>query len=442
MQGKNYTNPEDRGRFGFSTSGKFNTPYKMEAGVIAVTIGAAVVAFVLAFITAVNIMRSNPSGDQSGILLDALIIGGAFLILSLLIFLTAFFIIKFISEGFVCKYIADEDKFTADIGGTHHKIYYKDVQNVYFLPRTLMGKVRGYDVTVKVNGVSEEFAIVSSGYISEKSTPFYIIKERAEISRSEDELSRSHDMLSVGDVQNGASVNNETFSPGMKAQMPVVSAGNAKKEISSMPEVGISHGNGSAVEMPSVGISSNTGSRVIGQPPGYADVDRERGVDEIVVQGTFHVAMKSGKTILIEVIGFIVYMLIIILLYNFFGRYFGGFGKAVALGIVIFVAPFYFGTIFNFVRNGNECRYSANGREFVICSKGKPDEHILYSDVQSVDYKPTKLLWFISGYKVDILTKYGVLKYNYVLPRLTKMHNTQNLPFEEIRKRIGGGSNM
>ncbi len=42
LQEKNYTNPEDRGRFGFSMSGDFYTPYKFETVLVIALIAVAV----------------------------------------------------------------------------------------------------------------------------------------------------------------------------------------------------------------------------------------------------------------------------------------------------------------------------------------------------------------------------------------------------------------
>lgn len=425
MRGKNYTNPEDRGRFGFSESGKFNTPYKLDFVLNSVAVGIAAAAVVFIIINSVRLMRLNITGVDSGLMLEALIIGVTTVIIIAVVLFVLLMILKFISEGFVCSYIADENKFTADIGGTHRTIYYNEVQYVHFQPRSFLGKVNGYNVIVKVSGTNELFSVVSSGFISEKTTPFYIIKERAELLRAEEEEARELEkkMSAVGVDKPFPEVMPSGGSPRVR--------GFVKEAAPSMPSVGISQG--ATLEKGAAGIVPNAEAS---QNSMYTDEHGiERRINDIVAQGTFNVALEPKQIALISVIAAVAYAIV---LYFVFFRYY------LQLPFILMCAalPLYAALVIWFISFGSERRYSANGREFVIYGKRGAEEHILYSDVQSVDYKPLKLLGFNIGRRVEILTKYGVLKYNFIFNKKDKRRNRDSIPFEEIRKRVGFGRDM
>lgn len=442
MLGKNYTNPEDRGRFGFSASGKYNAPYKMEHVVVAVCIAAALTALGMIVFSIMRMVRGNPMGVSTGIALSAVAGAVTAIVVGTAVIVAALIIIKFIMEGFKCSYLADEEKFTAIIGGTTHTIYYKDVQTVHFLPRMLRGAVRGYTVTVKINGTYEEFGIVSNNYIAENTTPFYIIKERVELIRAEEERARissaverpSEDRVpkEKTDETHDAITRLEEIL-GKDAEMPGISAKSAPlPEISERVSPTV---NGYEDDMPAVGKDG----RVIQSDRTYVGSDgRELGLNDVIAQGSFRVIVRTRTAVLIGIVALAVYALL--------------FAEAIKIDrkifevtmvsfkicqlIMIILAPFYAGTIIGFLRNGREYNYKANGREFVITSKGIPDEHFFYKDVQSVTYKKMEFLWFIKGYKVEILTRYGITKYNFVFPGFGKLQPTRNLPFEVIRERI------
>lgn len=455
MQGKNYTNPEDRGRYGFSASGKFNSPYKLETFVISVTIGLAIAAAVLVVIGAFAIRRSLPTGFGDRAELMNSLIGASFLFLLVFVAGAALFIIRFTIDGFKCSYIADEEKFTADIGGTYHTIYYADVQSIHFMPRSLFGKVRGYDITVKVNGLDEEFAVTSGGYISENATPFYIIKERVELIRNDEERQRfAREAVGKGPEPKAivppeskddlldrvaSLLGKDAEMPGVSAQaMPDLVAANRKPVIPDMPDIAKRVSptvNGYADDMPAVGANG----KVIGMSPIYIGSDgREHSINEVVAQGAFREVMKPQKAALIVIAAVVFYVVAAFALLSIFF----GVQKMVmsviwpAVVALLIVTPLYAGMIINVIRNGELYNYRANGREFVIISKNGKEEHILYSDVQDVVCRPVSYMLFIKGYKVEILTRYGVLRYNYVNEGIKRRLTESTLPFEVIRERI------
>lgn len=444
MLEKNYTNPEDKGRFGFSASGKYNAPYKAEFILIAIVIGAAVTAAVLTVWSLMYVMRENITGMSAGRGVEALALGIASVVAVTAIAVVAVFVIKYIIQGIKCSYIADEDKFTATVGGTPHTIYYKDVQNVHFLPRMFRGAVRGYTVTVKLNGTYEEFAVTSDNYISEQATPFYIIKERMEILRAAEERARARvDQSAVSAGQLSPEKKDEkqdTLSRvssilGKDAEMPGISAAASDLQ-KNVPLPDISERvsptvNGYADDMPAIGADG----KIVSEKKTFTGNDgRVFSENDIISQGTFQVALRTKTAVIVGIIALAVYFAAFFFMRSLMiGK--GQTSIPVGTIIMIIIAPFYAGTIINYLRNGREYSYKANGREFVVKSK-KSEEHFFYKDVQSVTYKKMEFLWFIKGYRVEILTKYGITKYNYVFRGFGRLLPTSYLPFEVIRERI------
>lgn len=448
MLDRNYTNPNDRGRFGFSASGKYNAPYRLEHFIVALMTAVAAAALIFILVVTMGIVRGNPSGFMLGLMLVSIASGVVVIVVGLVVIIVAAVIIKVVMQGFSCSYLADDEKFTADIGGTKRTIYYSEVQGVHFEPRMnfFRKKVRGYTVTIKVSGANEEFGIVSDNYISEKTTPFYIIKERAELVRVARERERQFGGV-VGFANNAVSASKSGMDEtqkaiarmesmlGKDAEMPGISAAGISPS-SQMP--GISkldsfEGSSSADNMPSVGA----GGRVFQGPQTYTGTDgREVNVNDVVAQGSFRVVVKPGKAIVGGVIAAAVYAaLCVFLMEEASNATVDAFSVPVVAAVLVVVGLFYFGFLINILRQGREYHYRANGREFVVTSKGIPDERFIYSDVQSVTYRKFSIL-FVSGYKVEILTRFGITRYNYVFPGFGRRQPTKDLPFEVIRERI------
>lgn len=458
MLQKNYTNPLDKGRYGFSSSGKFNAPYKLETFLISVAAAAGIVGITLVIVFAVKFVRSNPTGVADGTMFEAMV-GGLSLLVALLIAAATGVFIKVIAQGYTCSYIADEEKFMLDYGGSHKTIYYSEVQNIHFMPRSFFKRVHGYTITVKISGADEEYAVTSDGYLSESATPFYILKERVEMIRHEEEVRRTAVQAVLPGTEPLKPVKREEVSlqdkvasllgkdsemPGISARTrpDIVAVNKAKSDpvIPDMPDIAGKVSptvNGYADDMPAVGSDG----KVIGAAPVYIGVDgRETNVRDIIAAGTFREVMKPGKAVAVAVTAVIVYAFLCACAQYFGARMsadvgLGGIYMVVFMIIMILVAPFYAGTIINFMKSGDMYTYKANRREFVVTSKLKKEDKIVYSDVQDVVYKKMEFLWFIKGYRVEILTRYGVIKYNYVCEG-TRLPDTSALPFEVIRERI------
>lgn len=450
MQSKNYTNPMDKGRFGFSASGKFNAPYKLEGLLVSLTVAGGIVIGVLVTIFLIRLLRTNPTGISSGRMFEAMMFGLLIIAADALIFFVTGLIIKIITQGYECRYIADEEKFMLDYGSSHKTIYFSEVQNIHFAPRSVFRKVRGYYVTVKINGANEDYAVTSDGYLSENATPFYIIKERMELFRRD---------ASLGKPVTPAAPVNTPLSPvkrdeipitdrvssilGKDAEMPGISARTrpdivAANKQNSDPVIPDYPGdlvgkvsptvNGYAADMPAVGADG----RVAGVSPTFIGTDgRERSVRDLLASGSFREPLAPWKAVLISFIALVLYAA------AFLGVYYTVYNPIASLVInaaMIISFPFIAGTIINYFKKGELYNYKANGLEFVVTSKKNKEERILYSDVQDVVYNKHEFLWFIKGYKVEILTTYGVIRYNYVCEG-RRLPDTSALPFEVIRER-------
>ena len=183
MLEKNYTNPEGIGRFSFSESGKFRAPYKSEGLYVftVILISVLLEGFVIFF--ALNFLHVM-LGDykEQGAMFSAMASAVVIAVGSVIIFGAAGFMIAHIFSGINCKYSATEEKFVFTIGGDTHVIKYDEGQSITFTPRYFMGKVKGYDIDIVAANKPMQYSVTFRGqYQSEKTTPFYIIKERFEI---------------------------------------------------------------------------------------------------------------------------------------------------------------------------------------------------------------------------------------------------------------------
>lgn len=481
MAGKNYINPADRGRFGFSESGEFRAPFKGSYIFKALIIAASVFLIVISVVTAMEIYRevlpSLPNGELLLSLICVVVLGAVIAVLVVLTVLS----IRAVTNGYRCSYTANDEKMVLTIGGDIRTVYYREVQTVHFIPRTLFGKVCGYDVTVRINGADEEYAITFDGYLSEKNTPFYIIRERAEMVRNAAyaEKARQADLDAMGDerapiqaedIANAQSRKKDVYDRmaellGKDADMPGVSLPESERNTSRavrayraeqqarasntpvIPE-GVDGGydiskimakvsptvGGYAADMPTLG---KDGRVIVPRETYFGEDGRATNPDDIIGRGTFHMPLpkKVIAALWVIIAGLAAWTIRVIVssLVLLVGVVSGDWRSFVTVlsGILALAG---IGTIINFMRQGRECSYKANGREFVISEKNKPDEHIYYNRVAGVAYSKLKFLWFANGYNVEITTDNGILKYKYVYPRLRHKIKTEDLPFELIRR--------
>ena len=425
-------------------SGEYRAPYKAESVFVIILLGIAVGAGVALFFVMNNFAAK--SKREEGYASSFVIMGGVIaLVFFLLILFLVFAVgIKNVKRGFVCKYTANDETFTTTIGGDLHVIQYREVTNIHFQPRSSLGKIRGYDITIRINGRDEVYSICSDGYLSPNSTPFFIIQERLDIIR------RQHSPVQ----ENTAAANTKAIT---RAQVDRAKTGSVSAmdrmaqllgETSNMPELSAapSPTARAVAEMekmmsnyPSAGMPSiGEGSRANGSNYYIDDVGRQQPMDAVQAQGIFYVRpdplVSAAITVgLMALIGSIIYILLLFIReHNFFGLFLGEYAPLIA---ALAVQPFVF--YFTVTRTrGALHNYKADGRGFYVTVKGKGQEQILYKDVLSVDYKSTRLLWGYRGYKVDILTTYGVIHYDYIFPRFNQRIILKNLPFDIIKRNI------
>ena len=447
MQSRNYTNPQDRGRFGFSMSGEYRAPYKAETVVVTLLIGIAVGAGVALVFFLMGYMDKvkREEGDASTFV--AIAVGIAFLLFLAILVIIFGVGIRSVKKGFLCKYTANDETFTATVGGDLHVIQYKEVTNIHFRPRSSLGKIRGYDVTIKVNGRDMEFSICSDGYLSPNSTPFFIIQERLDIMRRQHSpvientargdnraITRAEvDRATTGSV---SAMDRMAHLLGETSNMPELSAAPSAAE-RAVAEVEKLVNSYPSADMPSIGegaVASRSANF-------YTDTTgRQQPMDAVQEQGSFYVKPSTGFAAaftigLMVLIGGAVYgLLYVFQQYNILGNILGDQLLWIA---ALAVQPFVF--YFSITRiHGPLHNYKADGRGFYVTAKGKGQDQILYKDVLSVDYKRTKLLWGKRGYDVDILTTYGVIHYDYIFPRFNQSIVLKNLPFDVIKRNIVG----
>lgn len=443
MQSKNYTNPQDRGRFGFSMSGEYRAPYKAETVLVTLLIGIAVGAGVFLFFFLMSYMEKvkREEGDASTFVAIAIGIG---LLLFLAILVVIFGVgIRSVKKGFLCKYTANDETFTTTVGGDLHVIQYKEVTNIHFSPRSSLGKIRGYDVTIRVNGRDEEFSICSDGYLSPNSTPFFIIQERLDIIRR----TKTNTQINTAQADTRAITRAEVD----RAKTGSISAMDRMAQLlgetSNMPELSAAPSateravaemekmmNTSSNEMQSIGAGASP-SRSANF---YTDAaGMKQPIDAVQEQGSFYVQPSTGVlaaltiTLMVLIGGAVYGLLYVFYQYNLLGALIGELHWIIPLAIQPFVFYFSITRIHGPLHN-----YKADGRGFYVTVKGKGQDQILYKDVLSVDYKRTKLFWGKRGYKVDILTTYGVMHYDYIFPRFNQSIVLKNLPFDVIKRNI------
>lgn len=450
MQDKNYTNPEDRGRFGFSMSGEYYTPHKTEGLLIVLLVGVAIVAGLALFFTVDKINTQSKMEEQASSLfvyLGSAIAFIAFIVILILIFGVG---VRTVKKGFRCQYSANDETFTTTIGGDLHVIRYEDVTNIHFEPRNSFGKVRGYDVTIRVKGHEEHYSICSDGYLSPQATPFYIIQERVDLLRRK----RSSDNTFINtsradnkaisraevDKANGGGVSAlDRMSQllGETSNMPSLSADSSLASQAAARVTQMLNEASESNVMPTIGETARPANTFIGEN------GREYPINQTQSQGSFYVKADSNITILLTIIGMVVGGGLVYLLWNLLWYvsqnvviYFGRTANlAIEIALVVAVQPFIVHYMLTHIR-GKLHSYRADGRGFFVTVKGGASEQILYKDVLSVDYEPTKLFGKVYGYKVDILTTFGVVHYDYIFPRFNHKIPRQYLPFEAIRKNM------
>lgn len=168
-----------------------------------------------------------------------------------------------------------------------------------------------------------------------------------------------------------------------------------------------------------------------------ATTGRKQPLDEIQDQGSFYTKGDPRDVALVTIGIMAPYAALVILALVYLTPAINMLGLNMALIIIIEVIIFCILSFLVFYQcitkiHGPLHNYKADGRGFYVSVKGKGEEQILFKDVLSVDYSPTKLLWGKRGYKVDIVLTYGVVHYDYIFPKFNQRVHLENLPFDVI----------
>lgn len=441
MLEKNYANPADRGRFGFSMSGEYRAPYKAEPFVVGLLLGGgSAVGLILFFLLSgfVTNLRSEADEATDFVMLAFAV---AMIVAIVVIIVVVGIGVRTVKKGFKCSYNANDETFTATVGGDLHVIRYGEVTSVEFNPRSSLGKIRGYDVTVRMGGREQEFSICSDGYLSPQATPFYIIQERIDMRRSSTTTKINTSRADSRAITRAEVDRAKTGSISAMDRMAQLLG-----ETSNMPELSLdaTPAQRAVAEMDKLLSSTADQMPAVGQKPAPAmpqsyigDDGRDHNIRDMQTQGSFYIKPKVGVAVLWLVLGlslWTVFMMTVLGVVSFILTQ-GMLSEFVCWIVTAASEPIAVYYVLTHI-HGKLHSYRADGRGFFVSAKGQGDDIILYRDVLSVDYKPTKLLGRVNGYKVDILTKTGIIHYDYIFPKFTHRIPRQNLPFEVIRKNM------
>lgn len=440
------------GRFGLSSNGEFNAPYKFENLLKLIILGAGVGFIVLITSVSISVMRGAIASMPKDVPLAEKgsfpAIVAAFVILAAvaLTFLVVGMVIKYIGTGFRCSYAANDEKMILNYGKTEYTIFYQDVDLIEFLPRALFRKINGYDVHIRTNGEIRVFSIVSDSYISPKSTPFFIIKlqmERLrtlEIDPNDENRTQREIALNIG---SGRAISQAEIERARNQRTSVYDRLNDLIGAENSP---------SGDELENVEYISPFEGKVSPTAEGFAgdlpkttemfereeheivlDNGRERDLYEIMKMGSFNVMPDKTSFIISSIIWFLIGAFvgaIIGFIITYYLRILDlRLIAAAALGVYFVLHSLKH-------QRGREYKYRADGRSFKITTHGKPEENILYSEVVGVTYTPKMLFGKPYALNVSIVTQRVTLNYCYLYPCYGRALKESELPFAIIKDNI------
>ncbi len=422
MNNEGYSRSLNAERSGSSASGTYRAPYKPEPLLTGIIFGVCAAVAILVFIFVVRFARFARENLKEGGTTLMLVLAAtlAVAILEALVVLTGILLVKIVRRGHKCNYTADEERFITNEGGKIRTVFFRDVQSVNFFSISVFGKDRGYDVNVRLrNKYDEIFSIVSENFISEKSTPFWIIAERIEKIRKEEWQYVKH-IPAPGVSDLTVRTQPESISNGKLSD-------NGQNRDSAMPALNLSAMAAAVSEQEKPSGNTNSGC--------YIDErGRERPYGEIIGSGRFKVMCSRRKTALLAVIAVAAVVTALYFSYVFIeGLVMMSLSasKLLYMLFVVLIAVLAAVSAVIIFRIGDECSYRANGLEFVVTNKRGGETHIDYKHTQGVYY-----FYSLLGYKVKILTDYGIITYNCVDKRKRVYKKPEKLPFDLISKNI------
>ncbi len=417
-----YSNELNAERSGSTASGTYRAPYKLEPLLTGIIFGVCAAAAILVFLFVVRFARENVKNDGTTLIL-ILAATLAVAIFEALTAVTSMLLVKIVRSGYKCSYTADEERFITNEGGKIRTIFFRDVQSVNFFSISIFGKDRGYDVNVRLrNKYDETYSIVSDNFISEKSTPFWIIVERIERIRKEEGRGQYVKHIPAPGVSDlTVRTQPESISDGKLSD-------NSQNRDSAMPALDLSAMAAAVSEREPYENANNSGGFYIDE------IGRERPYNEVIGSGRFKVLCSRRKTMLLAVIAVVA----VVIAVNFSYVFIEGLvtmslsaSKLLYMPFVVLIAVLAAVSMVIIFLVGDEYSYRANGLEFIVTNKRGGENHISYKHVQGVYY-----FYELLGYKVKILTNYGVITYNCLDKRKRIYEKPEKLPFDLISKNI------
>ena len=458
-------------RFGYQESGTFCNGTKLEYLMFALTIGVMVGGVL--FINAA-ILEPAQHDIQFALFLAicSALVNGVWI--CLMIILANMFM-----TGYKCSYSCDKEKAVIKTPVKTRTIYYSEVIGIEHDELTLLGKVRGYAVTIHTtNGDFRYRPVFSNRYsaVNFEHTPFGIIADRADalrektspapipvIERFSEDIKAAQirryeapeirgPVFPVGKQQEPFPENAAPVSPNAEKplsvsaapeQMPAVSIGlTAENAIARLnAELAASQEQDTAPPKPpspSAELTARLSPVVDSRNYRFDETEEKK---QLVSTGFMFVERKSdfvAKWVVFSVGVPVVLVLAVNLLFSFpTGNFI-----IVAYSAAWFVAALVIWiTALRFSRTGQRLTYKANGEEMRIYGKkGKLEESFIYSDVVSIEHRPYKFLTLMCGYKVTITTKYKTVVYKWLFPDNYKFLDFNKSPFRIIIDRMPGGS--
>lgn len=106
---------------------------------------------------------------------------GSLILAEIVIFLATAVCVRFAAKGEVMSYTATSEVFSFEYGGKRRIYRYDEVSGVFFEPLTILGKVRGYNVTICGKTGAQEVKVIFArrGERSPDMTPFWLLHIRA-----------------------------------------------------------------------------------------------------------------------------------------------------------------------------------------------------------------------------------------------------------------------
>lgn len=213
-------------QFGSSLSGSYKAPYKSEPLVKGLIIGVFAALVVVILLIAIKVISDNITLLDGSDMLYIVAVSLICVFAEAIVITLAIILVKVLRSGYKCTYIEDGERFVTNEGGNSREFYYWEVKDIHFVPKEVFGKVRGYEVTVVLESRQEVYAVVSDGFLSKESTPFYIVVERVEAYRKKksreayikEMRSLNNDVLSFTDT----GTDNAANRLGRDAEMPTV----------------------------------------------------------------------------------------------------------------------------------------------------------------------------------------------------------------------------